>query len=102
MKSGALIDTNLPKPQRIDMALKPYTVFCRESNNTGTIWISTVLAESLEHTKSQGLAECCDDWNGNPDPEDADDFDHLHYTPDNVSVIGVAEGEVNILFWEDF
>lgn len=79
------------------MALKPYTVFCKESDNTGTSWIGFVLAESLELAKSGGLEQCCNDWNG---------FDHLFdedsiYTPDNVSVIGVAEGDVNILFWED-
>jgi hypothetical protein len=83
------------------MPLKLYTVFCRESDGTGTTWIDFVLAENLEHAKAQGLADCCNDWNGNPDPEDHDSFDHLHYTPDNVSVLGVAEGNVNILFWED-
>lgn len=76
------------------MPLKPYTVFCQESDGTGTVWIQTLSARDLEHAKSAGLEQCCEDWNG---PSDEDPI----FTPDNVSVIGVAEGNVNILFWED-
>lgn len=67
--------------------MNTYTVFCRESNGTGTTWISAVEAESLDEAKAQGHFNCCWDWGVEDDS--------------SVTVIGVAEGDINILFWED-
>lgn len=64
-----------------------YTVFCRDSNGTGTTWISTVEAETVEEAKEQGMFNCSWDWG--------------YETTEGISVIGVAEGNVNIIEWED-
>lgn len=73
-----------------------FTVFCRQSNNVGTTYITTVEIEDNDAAKAgeAGLEECLTDWNpggGEPDI----------YTSDNVSVLGVAEGDVKILMWDD-
>lgn len=66
--------------------MNKYTVFCRGSDGIGTTWISTVEAQNVANAMLQGRAECSVDW-------DTDE--------DNVTVIGVAEGDVRILHWED-
>ena len=66
--------------------MKSYTVFCQDVTGEGTIWIDCVQATSLEHAKHVGRTECAEDW--------GEDIEEIH-------VIGVAEGDVNILYWED-
>lgn len=65
---------------------KTFTVFVRASNNTGTTYITTVEAADTEEAKRIGLAECQDEWG---------------YPEDHLTVVGVAEGDVNILEWDD-
>ena len=67
--------------------MNTYTVFCQHANGTGTIWISPVNANNLEEAQEKARIACADDW-GHEDLSD-------------VHVLGVAEGNVNILFWED-
>lgn len=68
-----------------------YTVFCRDSDGTGTTWIQAVEAADQEEAKIVGVNLCASDRGYEPD-----DDGEL-----NITVIGVAEGEVNVLFWED-
>lgn len=66
--------------------MKTFTVFCREITGEGTIWISSVEAESVDDAKEIGREECAGDW---------------CYDPEDVHVLGVAEGDVNIIYWDD-
>lgn len=68
-----------------------YTTFCRESNDQGTTHITCVEAESPKQAMELGLAQCCEDWNTG----------FYNYSEKNVTCVGVAEGDVNILHWED-
>ena len=67
--------------------VKSYTVFCQDITGEGTIWIECVQATSLEHAKLVGRMECAEAWG-------REDIEEIH-------VLGVAEGDVNILYWED-
>lgn len=63
-----------------------FTAFCRQANNCGTTWISTVEAESPDEAATVAVEKCATGW------------DH---DPEDVSCIGIAEGDVNILMWDD-
>ena len=67
--------------------MKSYTVFCRCITGEGATWIDCVQAVSLEHAKLVGRMECAEAWG-------REDIEEIH-------VMGVAEGDVNILYWED-
>lgn len=67
--------------------LKNYTMFCKQSNGKGTMWIQSVAACSTKEASAIALDECADAW----------DFD-----TDDIRVVGIAEGDINILEWEDF
>lgn len=64
-----------------------FTVFIRQSNNQGTTYITSSDATNIEDAKTDALAQCMEDW-------DVEDEDH-------IVVIGVAEGDVKILEWDD-
>jgi hypothetical protein len=66
--------------------MNTFTVFVRESDNTGTTYITCVDAESIDAAKSAALAECAEAWD---------------YELYSLRVTGVAEGDVNILEWDD-
>lgn len=66
--------------------LKTYTAFCIEADRTGTIWISSFGARDAEHAISEAREQCAADWG---------------MVPDDVHVLGIAKGEVDILHWED-
>lgn len=63
-----------------------FTVFCRDADGTGTTWISAIGAPDVETAKTRARNRCAEDWDC-----DAED----------VSVVGVAAGDVTILEWED-
>ena len=63
-----------------------FTAFCQQSNGHGTIWISTVEAESVEAAIGQAVADCASDWG---------------YDESDVHCLGLAAGDVDILCWED-
>ncbi len=81
------------------MTRKTFTVFCRESDDTGTTWISTVQAKDVEDAKRKAVLACADDW-GYSDDEDDDDEARCGDI-DDIVCIGVAKGNVKILDWED-
>ena len=68
------------------MTQKLFTVFCRESNGTGTMWIQAVRAQDTDAAKSKGLALCASDWG---------------YEEADIAVVGVAKGRAIILDWDD-
>lgn len=68
------------------MSNRTYIAFCRKSDGTGSIWIQTVEAESVEDAKVRAIVECAADWG---------------MRTCFISCIGIAEGDINILFWED-
>lgn len=69
-----------------------YTTFCRESSGLGTTHITCVEADTPEAAMKKGLIECLEDW-CYPNGE--------NYHEGDVVCIGVAEGDVKILYWED-
>lgn len=62
-----------------------FTGFCRQSDDKGTTWIG-----SFKSTREQAIETarslCAEDWG---------------YDRNAVHVLGIAEGNVNILHWED-
>ena len=66
--------------------MNTYTAFCQQTDGKGTIWVSTFDAPSVEEAIELAINECALDW------EDL---------PANVHCLGIAEGDVNILHWED-
>jgi hypothetical protein len=79
------------------MATKTFTVFCQQADGTGTIWISSVQAKDMMDAISVGRQECADDWGYSDDPDDEDACGTLG----DIHVLGVAEGTVKIMHWED-
>jgi hypothetical protein len=65
---------------------KTFTVFCRESSGEGTIYISSGIAATWQDAAVGVLAQCADAW---------------EMSPDEIDVIGVAEGDVTIIAWDD-
>jgi len=74
-------------PAPAESETKEYTVWCRGSDGRGTIWIESVEATSPDAAKEAGRARCMEDW-GEDDPAE-------------VQVLGLAEGGVHILEWDD-
>ncbi len=71
--------------------LKTYSVFIREANDTGTTFITSVEAADVEEAKELALTECSECWGTREEPWDRDD----------LRVLGVAEGDVQIIEWDD-
>ena len=69
--------------------IKTYTVFCQALDGTPTIWIDFVTAYTVEGAIKAGREACHKAWGG-----DDEDIEGIH-------VLGVALGNVNILFWKD-
>lgn len=66
--------------------MQTFTVFCREADNTGTTYITAVEATDQNAAASAALAECADAWG---------------QEQDTIRVLGIAEGNVTILEWDD-
>lgn len=63
-----------------------YTAFCQQPNGRGTIWINNVEADSLEQATVLACEDCACDW---------------ACEPEEVHCLGIAEGDVTILYWDD-
>jgi len=74
--------------------MKTYTGFCQEADGTGTIWIGPVEAESVNNAIHAARVACGKDWNYGPGED-------CFGTLDDIHVLGIAEGTVSMLFWED-
>lgn len=70
------------------------TAFCQDVSGRGTVWISTLEflhTASLDDMIRNARAECCFAWYGNEDEENLE----------RVHCLGLAEGDICILHWED-
>ena len=63
-----------------------YTAFCIAADVRGTTWIDAIRADDLEHAGTVARELCAADWNCDPA---------------HVECIGIAEGNVTILHWQD-
>lgn len=85
---GHLYDAGpLPHAPSPEPELKTYTVFCQERTGKGTIWIDTVQAVDPDEAASLGRTQCAKSWE--------------FYDEDNVHVLGVATGDIEIVMWDD-
>lgn len=66
--------------------MNTYTAFCQQASGGGTIWIENVEAADLEEATAVAKQACAEAW---------------EYDPEDVHVLGIAEGNVNILMWDD-
>lgn len=67
-----------------------YTVFCCRADG-GAVWISTVEAKDADDATLKGREHCLADW--------GETCGSLVLS--EIHCLGVAQGEVNILLWED-
>jgi hypothetical protein len=65
-----------------------FTAFCQQADGKGTIWIGTVEVEENSCTVAAAAAreECAAAWG---------------YDPEEVHCLGLAVGDVDIVYWED-
>lgn len=66
--------------------MNTYTAFCQQASGKGTVWIDTVGAANQDEALEVARAGCAHDWN---------------CEPDDIHVLGLAEGDINILMWDD-
>lgn len=69
-----------------DAVPRTFTVFCRDSDGTGTTYITSVEAANATEAAAEGLRLCAEDWD-----QDSD----------TINVIGVCAGDVEVLEWDD-
>ncbi|MBN8459826.1 MAG: hypothetical protein J0M04_18505 [Verrucomicrobia bacterium] len=75
--------------------LPTFTVFCQQGDQIGTTHIAPVEAADLESAILAGREQCLSDWNGGFSPGNAP------FTLDDIHCLGVAEGDIRILHWQD-
>lgn len=63
-----------------------YTAFCQQASGGGTIWIETVEAPDQDSAIELARTTCASEWG---------------YDREDVHVLGLALGNVNILMWDD-
>lgn len=85
--------------------MSTYTAFCRDSSDTGTIWIDAIEAKDLESAELIAREACAAAWERwKEDDEGELILDNEGEPTPNIEAIhclGLAEGDVNILMWED-
>lgn len=66
--------------------MKKYTVFIRQLNNEGTTFISSYEADGVPEATELAVADCAECWEA---------------AEDDLHVLGVASGDIEILEWAD-
>ncbi len=80
-------ELQLPEPEpEPEGERKTFTGFCQAATGKGTIWIEAVEAVDADHAKKLARQACADAW---------------EYKLDRVHVLGIAEGDVEIVDWHD-
>jgi len=77
------------------MSSSKFTVFCQQTDQPGTIHIDTVVAADLRSAIRAGREQCLADWNAGFEEADGP------FTLADIHCLGVAEGDVTILCWQD-
>jgi hypothetical protein len=72
-----------------------FTVFCQQADQLGTIHIDIVEATDLDTAIQAGREQCLADWNGGASEPEAP------FKLEDIHCLGVAEGDVCILHWQD-
>jgi len=67
-------------------SMSSYTGFCQEVNGLGTIWIQSFDAKDREDAAEVAQKLCAEAWDCGED---------------DVHVLGIARGNVDIIYWED-
>lgn len=85
-------------------ATRVYTAFCQERDGRGTIWIGSFEVEAcayredeLEQASYKARCECASEWGSYLD----EDVESPRPDITGIVCIGLAEGDVNIPFWDD-
>lgn len=66
--------------------MQTYTVFVQSNDGRGTIHIQAYEAESLKAAQGKALQQVASDW---------------QYAVEDLHILGVAAGSVEILEWDD-
>lgn len=94
------LETNLAtlstRETATESVMPTFTFWCQQSDGTGTIYIGSLEAPDIEAAKLAAVQECCDEWNSGSGEDD-----EPTYTPDNIHLLGIAAGDVEILHWQD-
>lgn len=70
-----------------EQAAQPsFTVFCRESTGEGTIYIESAQAATWREAADEVHATCAESWD---------------MGADEIDVIGVVRGDVDVIAWDD-
>jgi hypothetical protein len=77
------------------MIATTFTVFCQQADQLGTIHIDSVEAADLASAIQAGREQCLADWNGGATGADPP------FTLEDIHCLGVSEGNIGILHWED-
>jgi len=67
-------------------SMRSYTGFCQQSNDAGTIWIETFKAPDLDSAIKKAQKLCAEAW---------------YYNKEDIHVLGILAGDVEVLHWED-
>jgi len=65
---------------------KLFTAFCQAKQGHGTIWIESISAYNVEEAIKDAQQACAEAW---------------EYDVENIHVLGIALGNVEIAYWED-
>jgi len=66
--------------------MNTYTAFCENAAYGGNMWVSTIQADNLEEAIETAKRECAENWD---------------LTPAEIHVLGIAEGTVKLMYWDD-
>lgn len=100
MDGSAPLDTNCQEMAAAAQAMKlaaadqvaqhTWTILLREEGNTGTTFITSATADTMEAAVTEARYECAGAWRMEEDP----DGDTLH-------LLGVLPGDINAIEWDD-
>lgn len=67
-------------------SLRTFTAFCRQSNRQGTMFIQAVDARDASEALDRAIADCSSQWK---------------MSPADIDCIGLAAGDIEIVYWDD-
>jgi hypothetical protein len=69
-----------------DLAKDRFTVWVSDKHGHGTHFVQAFIAATADEAKAAAIRECCACWDREPD---------------EVEILGVAEGDVNVIEWNE-